>query len=234
MADYSKILIISDLQAPHQHPDTLLFLAEVKKQFKPTFILSIGDLADFHRLNFHGANPNLPSARDELINLRAFVKNLAKLFPSVTIVDSNHDALPRRKARSVGIPDEMLKDELSIMQAPRTWKFIPELVLNLANGIRCKFKHNFSGNLYKDSMNQGMSLVCGHLHSKSNIHWWQNDYGHNFSMQVGCLIDDPHPAFDYNKCQAIRPVLTVGFIRNGIPMLIPMYVDQNNKWLGYV
>lgn len=234
MNDYSTILIISDLQAPHHHPDVIEFLKEIKNQFNPTFILSIGDLADFHRLNFHGANPNLPSAHDELINLRAFVKDLARLFPYVTIVDSNHDALPRRKARSIGIPDEMLKDERSIIQAPETWTFLSELVFTLPNGIVCKAKHNFSSNLYADSMKQGMSLVCGHLHSKSNIHWWQNDWGMNFAMQVGCLIDDPHPAFEYNKQQSIRPVLTAAIIRNGIPILIPMYCSSSNKWMGYI
>lgn len=233
--DTSCILVISDLQAPHHHKDAIAFLSEVKKQFKPTTTISIGDLADFHRLNFHGANPNLPSAHDELIQLRKFVKALSRLFPSMSIVDSNHDALPKRKARSIGIPDEMLKDERQIMQAPETWKFITELVLKLPNGIKCKFKHNFSSNLLNDSMKQSCSVVCGHLHTKSNINYWFNEVlGLNFSMQVGCLINDYHPAFDYNKNQALRPVLTVGIIKNGIPILIPMYVNKKNDWLGYI
>jgi predicted phosphodiesterase len=234
MADYSTILIISDTQAPFHHPDTIKFLSEIKKQFKPTFILHIGDLGDFHSLNFHGVNPNLPSAHDELLLLRAFVKDLAKLFSCMTIVDSNHDALPKRKAHSVGIPDGMLKDERAILQAPETWTFLQELVLKLPNGIRCKFKHNYSSNLLLDSIRQGMSLVCGHLHSKSSIQWWQNDNGMNFAVQTGCLINDPHPAFNYNKTQAIRPVITTTIIKGGIPFNIPMYVNKKNKWLGFI
>lgn len=234
MADYSCILVISDTQAPFHHPDTIAFLSEIKKQFKPTFILHIGDLGDFHSLNFHGVNPNLPSAHDELIQLRSFVKDLAKLFPCMTIVDSNHDALPKRKAHSVGIPDAMLKDERGILQAPATWKFISELVFKLPNGLWCKAKHNFSSNLLLDSIRQGMSLICGHLHSKSFIQWWQNDHGINFAVQTGCLINDPHPAFDYNKTQSIRPVLTATVIRGGIPMNIPMYTNKKNKWLGFI
>jgi predicted phosphodiesterase len=234
MADYSRILVISDTQAPFHHPDALPFLSEVKKQFKPTFIIHIGDLADFHSLNFHGVNPSLPSAHDELILLRAFVKNLAKLFPSMTIVDSNHDALPKRKARSVGIPDEMLKDERSIMQAPSTWKYVTELVFKLPNGLWCKAKHNFGSNLLMDSIKQGMSVICGHLHSKSFIHWWQNDHGMNFAVQTGCLINDRHAAFEYNKGQSTRPVLTLTVILGGIPMNIPMYVNKKNEWLGYI
>lgn len=234
MADYSTILVISDTQAPFHHPDTIAFLSEIKKQFKPTFILHIGDLGDFHSLNFHGVNPNLPSAHDELIQLRVFVKNLAKLFPCVTIVDSNHDALPKRKAHSVGIPDAMLKDERGILQAPLTWKFLSELVIKLPNKLKLKFKHNFGSNLLMDSMKQGMSIVCGHLHSKSSIQWWQNDNGMNFAMQVGCMIDDNHPAFNYNKGQSVRPVITTAVIKNGIPIIIPMYCDKNNKWVGII
>lgn len=234
VADYSCILVISDTQSPAEHPDTLAFLSEIKKQFKPTFILHIGDLGDYHSLNFHGVNPNLPSAHDELVLLRSFVKNLAKLFPYMTIVDSNHDALPKRKAHSIGIPDSMLKDERGILQAPSTWKFIPELVLKLPNGILCKFKHNFGSNLLMDSIKQGMSLVCGHLHTKSGVNWWQNDHGMNFAMQVGCLIDNRHPAFNYDKNNSTRPVLSVGVIKNGVPITIPMYTNKKNKWQGFV
>lgn len=232
MIDVSTILVISDLQMPFHHPDAIEFLKEVKKQFKPSCVINIGDLADFNSLNFHGLNPNLPSAHDELIMLRASVKNLAKLFPSMIIVDSNHDALPKRKARSIGIPDEMLKDERSILQAPDTWKFVGELVLRLPNGIRCKFKHNFSSNLLNDSMRQSMSLVCGHLHSKSSIQWWQNDLGMNFAVQTGCLIDDTHPVFHYNKNQSVRPVLSLTVIKGGIPINVPMLLDKKSRWTG--
>lgn len=152
----------------------------------------------------------------------------------MTIVDSNHDALPKRKAHSVGIPDGMLKDERAILQAPETWMFLQELVLKLPNGIKCKFKHNYSSNVLADSIRQGMSLVCGHFHSKSSIQWWQNDNGINFAVQTGCLINDLHPAFNYNKTQAIRPVLTVTIIKNGIPINLPMYVNKKNKWLGFL
>lgn len=233
--DNSCILIISDLQAPYMHKDAIDFLKEINKQFKPTRVINIGDLADFHRLNFHGANPNLPDAVSELKSLRAFVKNLAKVFPLMEIVSSNHDALPIRKARSVGIPDEMMKDIGSIMGAPAGWKFVSRIKTLLPNGIKALFCHNFSSNLLLDSMRQGLSLICGHLHSKSLLQWWQNEtLGMNFAMQVGCLIDDSSPAFDYNKQQAMRPVLTAAIIKNGIPFLIPFYVNKKNEWKGYI
>ena len=235
MADYSTVLVISDTQSPHEHPDTLAFLSEIKKQFKPTFVLHIGDLGDFHSLNFHGVNPNLPSAHEELVQLRGFVKNLAKLFPCMTIVDSNHDALPKRKARSVGIPDEMLKDERSLMQAPSTWKYVKELVFKLPNGIWVKAKHNFGSNLFMDCIKQGISMICGHLHTKSNINWGMNCFHqHYFSMQVGCLINKPHPAFEYADNNATEEVLSCGIIKGGIPIIVPMYQNKHGRWKGFI
>lgn len=231
--DTSCILVISDLQAPHHHPDAIPFLKEIKKQFKPTLIINIGDLGDFHGLNFHSVNPNLPSANEELVQLRTFVQHLAKVFSEMIIVDSNHDALPKRKARSIGLPDSMLKDEQGIFQSPDTWKFVKEIVLKLPNGIKCKFKHNFGSNLYLDSIKQGMSLVCGHLHTKSLVQWWQNDLGMNFAVQVGCLIDSKSPAFDYDKNNSIRPVLSTAIIKGGIPIVIPM-ITKKGRWVGYV
>jgi hypothetical protein len=233
LSDNSCILVISDSQAPHHHPDTISFYKEVKKQFKPTRVIHIGDLGDFEGINFHGKNPNLPSAHDELQHLRSFVKELAKVFPEMEIVDSNHDALPLRKARSVGIPDDMIKNIGAIMEAPSTWIFVKQIVTRLPNGIICKFKHNFGSNLLADSMKQGMSLVCGHFHTKSFVQWWQNDLGMLFAMQVGCTIDVDSAAFNYDKDNALRPVISAGIIKGGVPMIIPMYIKKK-KWKGYI
>lgn len=233
MVDLTRILVISDTQAPFHHRDTIPFLKEIKKQLKPTHIIHIGDLEDFAHLNFHQKDPEMPSAMDEIRMLRAFVRELACLFPSMQIVDSNHGALPIRKAASVGIPKELLMDERSILQAPESWTWHKELVYKLSNGIRVKLKHNFSSNLLNDSYKQGMSLVCGHLHTKSYVQWWQNDLGKNFAMQVGCLINPNHRAFNYDKQNASRPVLSTGFILNGSPMVIPMHT-KSGRWVGYL
>lgn len=234
MVDLTRVLVISDTQAPFHHKDTIPFLKEIKKHLKPTHVIHIGDLEDFNHLNFHQKDPEMPSATDELRMLRAFVRELACLFPFMQIVDSNHGALPIRKAASIGIPKELLKDERSILQAPTTWTWHRELVYKLPNGIKVKFKHNFSSNLLNDSYKQGMSLVCGHLHTKSNIQWWQNDLGKNFAMQTGCLIDADHRVFNYDKQNSARPVISAGFILNGTPMLIPMHLSKNKRWVGFL
>lgn len=231
--DNSSILVIPDLQEPYGHPDAIPFLKEIKKQFKPTRTISVGDMEDYHCFNFHGQNPSLPSAADELIMLRKKIKELSTIFPVMDILASNHGALPYRKAASVGIPKELLKDERSILQAPLTWKWHGELFIRLPNGIRLKIVHNYSANVLQSAKDQGCSLIQGHYHSRSELHWFSNGRTQNFAMNVGCLIDDSSAAFDYNKTQAKRPVLTAAVIKNGIPILIPM-ICQRDRWVGWL
>ena len=42
------ILVIGDLHAPYEHPDTVSFLRAIKKKYKPTDVVQIGDEVDFH------------------------------------------------------------------------------------------------------------------------------------------------------------------------------------------
>lgn len=232
--DNSCILVISDLQMPYEHPDSLPFLKEIKKQFKPTRIVNIGDMEDYHCFNFHGKNPALPSAADELIMLRKKVKALSSVFPVMDILESNHGALPYRKAESVGIPKELLMDERSIIQAPLTWKWHEELLFKLPTGQKAKFVHNYSSNVLQSAKDQGVCLIQGHYHSRAEIQWFVDAFGvQKFAVNVGCLIDDKSPAFNYNKRQAKRPILTVLVIKGGIPILIPM-VTQRGRWVGWI
>ena len=61
-----RILVISDMHIPYQHKDSFRFLSEIKKEFKPDFIVNIGDLLDFHAINMHTHDPDLYSAGHEL------------------------------------------------------------------------------------------------------------------------------------------------------------------------
>ena len=71
---YKRILVISDLHIPYHHKDSFDFLKEIKKQYKPDFIVNIGDLLDFHAISMHSNNPDLPSAADELKLSKQYVK----------------------------------------------------------------------------------------------------------------------------------------------------------------
>ena len=63
---HKSILIISDTHIPYHHKDLFPFLKAIKKLYKPTKIVHIGDEVDKHALSFHDSDPDLPSAGDEL------------------------------------------------------------------------------------------------------------------------------------------------------------------------
>ena len=55
---YKRILVISDMHLPYQHKDAIIFLKEIKKEFKPDFVVNIGDLLDFHAISMHSHDPD--------------------------------------------------------------------------------------------------------------------------------------------------------------------------------
>ena len=73
---FKSILVISDLHIPYQHPDSFEFLKAIKKEFKPDFIVNIGDLLDFHAINMHTHDPDLYSAGHELDKSKEYIKQL--------------------------------------------------------------------------------------------------------------------------------------------------------------
>ena len=73
-----RILVISDMHIPYHHKDSIKFLSEIKKQFKPDRIINIGDSIDFHAISMHDSNPDLPNAGDEL-NLTRNLKHISQL-----------------------------------------------------------------------------------------------------------------------------------------------------------
>jgi hypothetical protein len=233
--DNSRILVISDMQSPFHHKDSIAFLKEIKRQLKPTRIISIGDLYDFNFFSDYGKNPNLFSGRDELELVQAFSKELYKVFPVMDILDSNHGNRIRRQAFKAGLPTSVLKSEMDIIGGPKTWKLHSELIIKLPNGRLVKLVHNFSSNVLASSKDQAMSIIQGHFHSKFEVVYWSNGVETFFGATIGCLIDDTNrDVFGYNSTQAKRPVLGTLFLNNSIPMLIPMSVDKKNNWVGYI
>lgn len=228
-----KVLVISDIQAPFHHEDALAFLKAVKKKYKPNHIVNIGDLTDSYCLSAWGTDPDAISANEEIQRMQAFVKDLVKIFPKADILTSNHDLRLERAAVRAGIPRHFIKDYHEWMGLPKTWKFHDELEID---GIL--YSHGDEGGAggmnasMKRAMHYGKSCVAGHLHTQANITYFANREQLIFGMQVGCLIDRKALAFAYAKKSLKKPVLAVGFIDNGVPLLIPMLLNDKGRWVG--
>lgn len=230
--DNSRILLISDLHVPYNHIDSLCFLQHLKDKYSPTRIICLGDEVDMHALSYHDSDPDLPSAGDELRRSLPIIKKLENMFPQMDILDSNHGSLVWRKAKTNGIPTAYIKSYNDVLEVGEGWKWSFDLTIELPTGQRCYFHHGKSADVVKLSQQMGMCAVQGHYHEKFKIDYWANPNGLFWGFQIGCLIDDKSLAFSYNNCNIKRPMIGTGMIIDGYPILEPMVLNDNGRWIG--
>lgn len=231
--DNSRILVIPDLHFPHCHVDALDFLHKLKVKLQPTRIICLGDELDYGAMSFHDSDPDLDSSGRELLLGLGYIDTLHELFPKMQLLHSNHGSMAYRRAKHAGMPRHLLKSYNDVLGVPANdWSWHAEIILTLPSGTRCKFVHGISSNILAASQSIGMSLVQGHHHSLFELRYWSAGNGLHFGITSGCLIDDHSLAFSYNKLQIKRPLIGVTFIENSMPMLIPMALDENNRWTG--
>ena len=154
---YKRILIISDLHIPYHHKDSFSFLREIKKEYKPDFVINIGDLLDFHAINMHTHDPDLYSAGHELKLAKKFVKELESIFPNMIEVESNHSSLVYRRALKYGMSREFLKDYGEFL-GTKKWKWVEDLTLKMSNNEKCFFTHGRSADILKVSQGSGIII----------------------------------------------------------------------------
>jgi len=226
-----SILVLSDMHHPYAHPDTVPFLKAVKAKYKPDTVICIGDEADFHDASFHDSDPDLDSAGVELQKAIKDLKPIYKLFPNVTVVESNHGSMVLRKALVGKIPRKAIKSYNEILDAPKGWKWVFDTIVQTPLGP-VYFCHGKSGSAGKLASQYGMSTVQGHFHEKAQITYISTPEKLMFDAHTGCLADDKSLALGYNKVNPKRPIVSILVIINGIPNLIPMVLSKGGRWIG--
>lgn len=220
--DNSRILVISDLHAPWNHPGAVKFLSDLHDKHKFTRVISVGDEVDKMAMSYHESNPDMPSAGDELKAAKKIIAELHELFPVVDILESNHGSLHLRKSMTAGIPLAYIREYNDILGVGEGWQWHEDMTITLPNGQDCYFTHGKSSNGLKLSQNYSMNCVQGHHHSEFSIGYWSNPNNLYWSLQVGCLVDNKSLAMAYNKLQVRRPIVGCGGIIDSHPVLFPM------------
>jgi len=229
--DNSRVLFISDMHIPYHHPDLIAFLKHLKAKYNPTRIICLGDELDKHALSYHDSDPDLPSAGDELRKSLPVIAELFKMFPTMDIIESNHGSLVWRKAKTFGIPKHYIKSYNDVLGVDGGWKWSFDLTITLPNGQKCYIHHGKSSDVIKLSQQMGMCAIQGHYHESFKVDYWGNPNGLFWAMQCGCLIDDDALAFSYNNVNIKRPVIGTGLIIDSQPVLEPMLLDSNGRWI---
>lgn len=231
MSTNQRILVIGDIHAPYQHRDTLHFLSKLKERYKPTRVVQIGDEVDGHRWSMHVPQVNAMGATEEVSAAKSFLQELAQLFPVMDIIESNHGSLKYRKAHQHQIPLEFIKSYQDVWGTPDGWQWHYELVLDLPNGLKCTFHHSRGANTLLNSQRMGTCLVQGHHHEKLGVQYWASPYGMQWAVQTGCLADETSVAMSYGKNNVKKHCMGAVMIINGYPLVVPMILDQQRRWL---
>jgi len=231
MKKYNSILVISDMHHPYSHPDTLPFLKALKAKYKFDKVVCIGDEVDFHALSYHESNPDLPSAGDELEDAIKALQPIYKLFPEVTVIESNHGSMVLRKALTGGIPTKAIRSYNEVLDAPKGWKWVFDTTVNTNMGP-VYFCHGKTGTPGALAKLYGQSCCQGHFHERAQITYISTPDKLMFDAHTGCLADDKSLALGYNKINPKRPIVSILIIINGIPSLIPMHLKKGGRWTG--
>jgi len=228
-----KILCIPDLHCPFNHIDSFAFVKTVNDFFGPDKIIFLGDEIDGHSISFHDKDPDLFSPSQELEKAIERLIPFYELFPKATILESNHGSLVYRKGKFHGLPRNVFKSYREILQAPKGWKWVYDLVLK-SNGRDIYFHHGQRRDSLSNSKSHSMCYVQGHHHTNFEIRYWANKRDIYWGATSGCLIDHKQLAFTYAKTYALKPLLGCTIIDSGIPYLIPMILNKDGRWVGNI
>lgn len=224
-------LIISDTHAPYHHPDTMAFLEAVKYAYDIQIVKHSGDVADNHTASYHEVEYGVYSARDEHIAAKAFIQELAEMFPKITVSLGNHCKMTYRKAKTAGIPEDHLKSYNKMYDVNWNWVDKDYFVIDKYNN--CLLSHAMSVSTLVNAKTHSHCCIQGHHHGTFGIEYFADLKIIRWAMTVGCLVDPNSPAFNYAKGNTNnRPLIGVGGIIENRPILITMNLKPNGRWDG--
>jgi len=183
--------IISDTQIPGHHDDALGFVTKTFKDRGVQQIIHIGDLLDHHYISRHPIELDALPPREEWKAAMWELKKWTIAFPNVFVCQGNHDSIPAKRMKELGIPADIFMRPLNeIYELPDTWVW--DRAFQLFGSV--VVEHGLgSGGMYgaKNTANKlGVSYVQGHTHSHAGVFDIPRPFGNNAAMNVGCLMDE--------------------------------------------
>lgn len=218
----SNVLSFSCTHCPAMHPKFISFLKGVHKKHNCNKVVHLGDLVDWNAISFHEKDPSLPNASQEFQNAMKQVQKLYKAFPKVEYMIGNHSDLVGRKARLVGLPEEVIIPFGDLWRVP-SWNIHPRYSDIKIDGVI--YRHGDKGKggtriaAFRNAVDEHCSVVQGHLHAQFGIEYSANHDRATFGAQVGCGVLPGHPNMKYSRVYSARPILGCVVVKNGEPIL---------------
>ena len=211
----SRMLVISDTHEPFTHPDYMRFVQRVSKKYDCNKFTHIGDEVDDNGISYHESDPDGMSAGDEGQLAEERLHKWYEAFPILNICIGNHTKLPFRKGLTAGLPKRYLaKGYNEIWNIPDTWVWAESFIVD---GVVYKHKPSKGGmnGPINGAINDMISTVTGHLHSRAGVWYKASPNQRIFAMSVGCGIHIKSYAMEYAKDFSDRPILGCGVVLDG-------------------
>ncbi len=205
-----NVLIIGDLHCPWDLKGYAQFCKEIQIKHECTKVIFIGDVIDGNSWSYHEKDVDGLSVKYEVENAIEHLQEYYKLFPEALICWGNHDLLIERKARTAGMSRKFIKSLHEIIEAPKGWKFVHQVVID-----DVRYTHGSVGNAFKVAERSRISTVQGHFHRQASIQWTVSEKDALYGMQVGCGVDHEAYAFDYSRAIPAKPVISCAVVKDG-------------------
>lgn len=211
-----RVGVIGDLHLPYELDGYLEFCLEIFEQWGCDTFVSVGDLIDHHALSFHESEPMLKGANGELIDARKRLKPWFDAFPKLTICNGNHDLIPARQLKKIGMDAEVWMRPLSeVYEFPPGWDLVDTHTID---GVL--YHHGYTSNgvngFRNDAIRRMCNTVSGHAHGNAGVSATASQHRLVWGMAVGCGIDIKNMAFVYGKHFLQKPVISCGVVLDGI------------------
>ncbi len=210
----ANVLVIGDTHLPFEHPKYLEFCKEIQWKCKCAKVVHIGDLVDNHAISYHEHDPDGWSPAHEMEETDKHLAQWFKAFPKLYFCYGNHDRIPDRKGKTVGLPSRCFRSFRDMWSLPKTWQddfewVIDKVLYKHGTGFAGKYAHVAAAERAR------MKTVIGHTHSSGGIEYLVSSKDCIFGMNVGCGIDTKRYAFAYGRDFPRKPVLGCGVVTDG-------------------
>lgn len=226
-----RVMHIPDIHAPFDHEDAPAFIQACIDKYQPTVFVLAGDELDQHAISAHDSDPNGFSPGHELTAGLKRLERYYALFKEALVCESNHGQRPFKRAYKAGLPSQYLKTYAEFMDAPQGWVWDAEFEID---GVVYSHGESATGanGALQLAIRQGKSQAVGHWHGNAGASYFHNGTNTVFGLYSGCLIDADSYAFRYGKHFKLKPILGLSIIDSGVPLFVPMRLDQNKRWTG--
>ena len=218
--------VIGDLHIPYELDGYRQWCAKIFRREKVQKYISVGDIIDHHALSFHESEPMLKGVSGELLDARDRLKPWFKTFPKLTICAGNHDLIPKRQLKKVGMDAEVWMRPLAeVYDFPPGWK----LVMNCQHdGVL--YHHGYTSvgaNGFRlDAERRMTNTVSGHAHSNGGISASACEHRLVWGLAVGCGVDMDSMAYAYAKDFPRKSVISCAVIKHGEPHIYYMPLGE--------